>query len=139
MSILLQRVEVLKAEYQDQLEKVSSLKRRLNDLEMRETEDISQLELERSLLNAEFDSETQKLSKSKMKIALLKHKELRLSGIYEDLQKEFRDKMNEGQSRIATLEEGIDRLKFSENVSKAIKTEQLNEQLDIERKVIIDS
>ena len=38
------------------------------------------MELERSLLNAEFDCETQKISKAKMKIALLRHKETRLSG-----------------------------------------------------------
>ena len=73
-------MEVLKSEYQVQLQKVSTFKKQLNDLELRETEEINQLEFERSLLNAEFDSETQKISKARMKIALLKHKETRISG-----------------------------------------------------------
>ena len=71
---------MLRADYQNQLQTVSTLKKQLNDLELRETEEINQLELERSLLNAEFDSETQKISRVKMKIALLRHKETRLSG-----------------------------------------------------------
>merc|ERR1712242_480484 len=58
----IQRMEVMKSEYQVQLQTVSTLKRQLNDLELKETEEINQLELERSLLNAEFDSETQKIS-----------------------------------------------------------------------------
>ena len=99
----IERLEVLKAEYQTQLATVSRLKKKLNDLELRETEEINQLELERSLLYAEFDSETQKISKAKMKIALLRHKETRLSGFYEELQKEFRKKLNEAQSRISTI------------------------------------
>ena len=77
---IFQRLEVSRKEYQSQLEVVSTLKRQLNDLELKETEEINQLELERSLLNAEFDCETQKISKAKMKIALLRHKETRLSG-----------------------------------------------------------
>merc|ERR1719510_2447014 len=94
----IERMEVLKSEYQVQLQKVSTLKKQLNDLELRETEEINQLEFERSLLNAEFDSETQKISKARMKIALLKHKETRLSGIYEELQKEFTKKISDAQS-----------------------------------------
>ena len=123
----IERLEVLKAEYQTQLATVSRLKKKLNDLELRETEEINQLELERSLLNAEFDSETQKISKAKMRIALLRHKETRLSGFYEELQKEFRKKLNEAQSRISTLQEALER--SPENIV------QLTEQLEIERKV----
>merc|ERR1712008_252668 len=80
----IERLEVSRREYQSQLEIVSTLKRQLNDLELKETEEINQLEFERSLLNAEFDSETHKISKAKMKIALLRHKETRISGIYEE-------------------------------------------------------
>ena len=122
----------MKSEYQVQLETVSTLKRQLNDLELRETEEINQLELERSLLNAEFDSETQKISKAKMKIALLRHKEARLSGIYEELQKEFRLKLRDAQSRIATLEEGLER--FQADADDL----QLREQLELERKAFED-
>jgi hypothetical protein len=35
-----------------------------------------------------------------------------LSGFYEELQKEFRAKMIQAESRIATLEEGLERMKF---------------------------
>ena len=90
----------MRQEYQNQLQIISHLKKQLNDLELKETEEINQLELERSLLNAEFDSESQKISKVKLKIALLKHKETRLSGFYEELQKEFRAKMIQAESRI---------------------------------------
>ena len=90
----------MRQEYQNQLQIISQLKKQLNDLELKETEEINQLELERSLLNAEFDSESQKISKVKLKIALLKHKETRLSGFYEELQKEFRAKMIQAESRI---------------------------------------
>ena len=132
-------MEVSRNEYQSQLEIVSTLKRQLNDLELKETEEINQLELERSLLNAEFDSETQKISKAKMKIALLRHKETRLSGIYEELQKEFQVKINEAQSRIATFEEGLQRLEETSNLDQVnhAKLEQIQEQLEIERKVIL--
>ena len=125
------RLEVLKAEYQTQLATVSRLKKKLNDLELRETEEINQLELERSLLNAEFDSETQKISKAKMKIALLRHKETRLSGFYEELQKEFRKKLNEAQSRISTIQEALER-------SPENNVQLLREQLEIERKKFED-
>ena len=130
-------MEVSRNEYQSQLEIVSTLKRQLNDLELKETEEINQLELERSLLNAEFDSETQKISKAKMKIALLRHKETRLSGIYEELQKEFQVKINEAQSRIATFEEGLQRLEETSHLDQVnhAKLEQIQEQLEIERKV----
>ena len=110
---------------------VSRLKKKLNDLELRETEEINQLELERSLLNAEFDSETQKISKAKMKIALLRHKETRLSGFYEELQKEFRKKLNEAQSRISTIQEALER-------SPENNVQLLHEQLEIERKKFED-
>merc|ERR1711981_1407950 len=110
-----ERNELLRNEYQSQLQIISNLKKQLNDLELKETEEINQLELERSLLNAEFDCETQKISKAKMKIALLRHKETRLSGIYEELQKEFQFKINEAQSRIATFEEGLQRLEEYSN------------------------
>ena len=94
-------------------------------------EEINQLELERSLLNAEFDSETQKISKAKMKIALLRHKETRLSGFYEELQKEFRKKLNEAQSRISTIQEALER-------SPENNVQLLHEQLEIERKKFDD-
>ena len=110
---------------------VSRLKKKLNDLELRETEEINQLELERSLLNAEFDSETQKISKAKMKIALLRHKETRLSGFYEELQTEFRTKLNEAQSRISTIQEALER-------SPENNVQLLHEQLEIERKKFED-
>ena len=110
---------------------VSRLKKKLNDLELRETEEINQLELERSLLNAEFDSETQKISKAKMKIALLRQKETRLSGFYEELQKEFRKKLNEAQSRISTIQEALER-------SPENNVQLLHEQLEIERKKFED-
>ena len=131
---IFQRLEVSRKEYQSQLEVVSNLKRQLNDLELKETEEINQLELERSLLNAEFDSESQKISKVKLKIALLKHKETRLSGFYEELRKEFQVKINQAQSRIATLEEAIERVNHCdhEQVSK------LREQLELERKSFED-
>ena len=129
-------MEVSRNEYQSQLEIVSTLKRQLNDLELKETEEINQLELERSLLNAEFDSETQKISKAKMKIALLRHKETRLSGIYEELQREFQVKINEAQTRIATFEEGLQRLEESSNdQANHAKLTTIQEQLEIERKV----
>ena len=71
-----------------------------------------------------------------MKIALLRHKETRLSGIYEEFQKEFEVKINEAQSRIATFEEGLERLEQSPidkpNLAKLI---QIKEQLELERKV----
>lgn len=129
----IERVEVLRSEYQSQLQLVSNLKKKLNDLELKETEEIDQLEFERSLLNAEFDSESQKLSKAKMRIALLKHKETRLSGIYEELQKEYTQKMKEAQSRMATLEETVERM--CESSVDGAKIEQMNEQLEHERKV----
>ena len=130
----LQRNEMLRREYQNQLQIISNLKKQLNDLELKETEEINQLELERSLLNAEFDSESQKISKVKLKIALLKHKETRLSGFYEELRKEFQVKINQAQSRIATLEEAIERVNHCdhEQVSK------LREQLELERKSFED-
>ena len=129
-------MEVSRNEYQSQLEIVSTLKRQLNDLELKETEEINQLELERSLLNAEFDSETQKISKAKMKIALLRHKETRLSGIYEELQREFQVKINEAQTRIATFEEGLQRLEETSNdQANHAKLTTIQEQLEIERKV----
>ena len=125
---------MLRREYQNQLQIISNLKKQLNDLELKETEEINQLELERSLLNAEFDSESQKISKVKLKIALLKHKETRLSGFYEELRKEFQVKINQAQSRIATLEEAIERVNHCdhEQVSK------LREQLELERKSFED-
>ena len=131
---LFQRNEMLRREYQNQLQIISNLKKQLNDLELKETEEINQLELERSLLNAEFDSESQKISKVKLKIALLKHKETRLSGFYEELRKEFQVKINQAQSRIATLEEAIERVNHCdhEQVSK------LREQLELERKSFED-
>ena len=134
MGIFLQRNEMLRREYQNQLQIISNLKKQLNDLELKETEEINQLELERSLLNAEFDSESQKISKVKLKIALLKHKETRLSGFYEELRKEFQVKINQAQSRIATLEEAIERVNHCdhEQVSK------LREQLELERKSFED-
>ena len=135
-SFFLQRPEVSRKEYQAQLEIVSTLKRQLNDLELKETEEINQLEFERSLLNAEFDSETHKISKAKMKIALLRHKETRLSGIYEEFQKEFEAKINEAQSRIATYEEGLELLEESSNDQTTLsKLTQIKEQLELERKV----
>ena len=131
---LFQRNEMLRREYQNQLQIISNLKKQLNDLELKETEEINQLELERSLLNAEFDSESQKISKVKLKIALLKHKETRLSGFYEELRKEFQVKINQAQSRIATLEEAIERVNHCDHdqVSK------LREQLELERKSFED-
>ena len=134
MGIFLQRNEMLRREYQNQLQIISNLKKQLNDLELKETEEINQLELERSLLNAEFDSESQKISKVKLKIALLKHKETRLSGFYEELRKEFQVKINQAQSRIATLEEAIERVNHCDHdqVSK------LREQLELERKSFED-
>ena len=125
---------MLRREYQNQLQIISNLKKQLNDLELKETEEINQLELERSLLNAEFDSESQKISKVKLKIALLKHKETRLSGFYEELRKEFQVKINQAQSRISTLEEAIERVNHTdhEQVSK------LREQLELERKSFED-
>ena len=115
---------------------MSTLKRQLNDLELKETEEINQLEFERSLLNAEFDSETHKISKAKMKIALLRHKETRLSGIYDEFQKEFEAKINEAQSRIATYEEGLELLEESSNDQTTLsKLTQIKEQLEVERKV----
>ena len=134
---IFQRLEVSRKEYQSQLEVVSTLKRQLNDLELKETEEINQLELERSLLNAEFDCETQKISKAKMKIALLRHKETRLSGIYEELQKEFQAKMSEAQSRITTFEEGLQRLEETANFEQPdlAQLTQIKEQLEVERKV----
>merc|ERR1712223_2369666 len=136
----IERLEVSRKEYQSQLEIVSTLKRQLNDLELKETEEINQLELERSLLNAEFDCETQKISKAKMKIALLRHKETRLSGIYEELQKEFQEKMNEAQSRIATFEEGLQRLEETANFEQPdlAQLTQIKEQLEVERKAFED-
>ena len=133
-AFFLQRNEMLRREYQNQLQIISNLKKQLNDLELKETEEINQLELERSLLNAEFDSESQKISKVKLKIALLKHKETRLSGFYEELRKEFQVKINQAQSRIATLEEAIERVNHCdhEQVSK------LREQLELERKSFED-
>ena len=135
--IIFQKLEVSRNEYQSQLEIVSTLKRQLNDLELKETEEINQLELERSLLNAEFDCETQKISKAKMKIALLRHKETRLSGIYEELQKEFQAKMSEAQSRITTFEEGLQRLEETANFEQPdlAQLTQIKEQLEVERKV----
>ena len=128
---------MLRNEYQSQLQIISNLKKQLNDLELKETEEINQLELERSLLNAEFDSESQKISKVKLRIALLKHKETRLSGFYEELQKEFQIKMNQAQSRIATLEEGLDRvMQIHDQDDQAFK---LKEQLDAEKKVNINN
>ena len=134
--IFLQRNELLRQEYQNQLQIISQLKKQLNDLELKETEEINQLELERSLLNAEFDSESQKISKVKLKIALLKHKETRLSGFYEELQKEFRAKMIQAESRIATLEEGLERMKFM--VGQEDQMPKLKEQLDAENKVSVN-
>ena len=133
-AFFLQRNEMLRREYQNQLQIISNLKKQLNDLELKETEEINQLELERSLLNAEFDSESQKISKVKLKIALLKHKETRLSGFYEELRKEFQVKINQAQSRIATLEEAIERVNHCDHdqVSK------LREQLELERKSFED-
>ena len=128
-------MEVLKSEYQVQLQKVSTFKKQLNDLELRETEEINQLEFERSLLNAEFDSETQKISKARMKIALLKHKETRISGIYEELQKEFTKKISDAQCRIATLEEGLERLQNSVDHENEAKILKVREKLELERKV----
>jgi len=130
---------VSRKEYQAQLEIVSTLKRQLNDLELKETEEINQLEFERSLLNAEFDSETHKISKAKMKIALLRHKETRISGIYEEFQKEFEAKINEAQSRIATYEEGLELLEESSNDQTTLsKLTQIKEQLELERKAFED-
>jgi len=131
-----ERNELLRQEYQNQLQIISQLKKQLNDLELKETEEINQLELERSLLNAEFDSESQKISKVKLKIALLKHKETRLSGFYEELQKEFRAKMIQAESRIATLEEGLERMKFM--VGQEDQMPKLKEQLDAENKALED-
>ena len=136
ITFIFQRMEVLRLDYQNQLQKVSTLKRQLNDLELRETEEINQLEFERSLLNAEFDSETQKISKVKMKIALLKHKETRLSGIYDELQKEFKSKINQAHSRIAHLEEDLDRISQNSIHDHEMESQMryINEKLEIERK-----
>ncbi len=125
---------MLKSEYQNQLQTVSSLKRRLNDLEVKETEDIDQLELERSLLNAEFDSETQRLSKAKMKIAVLKHKEARLSGIYDELQKEFESKKVSAKTKIDQLEETLETL----DETQEDEVTQTLEQLEVEKKSFED-
>lgn len=125
-------IEALKIEYQSQLQLVSTLKKQLNDLELRETEEINQLELERSLLNAEFDSETGKISKTKMKIALLKHKELRLSGIYEEFQKEFEKKCQIALMKISNLEDELS----LETDAKKVTT--LKEKIEVEKKSFED-
>ncbi len=129
-------MEIVRSEYQAQLQIVSTLKKQLNDLELKETEEINQLEFERSLLNAEFDCETQKISKAKMKIALLRHKETRLSGIYGELQKEFKEKLNSAHSRIAVLEEGLDRIELHPDHETESKINQIKLQLDLEKKVV---
>ena len=61
-------------------------------------------------------------------------------GIYEELQKEFKKKINEATSRILTLEEGLDRLSTSEYNSLNSENEirQISEQLEIERKTFED-
>lgn len=139
-SIASDNAEHFKQDYQAQLQVVSTLKKQLNDLELIETEEINQLELERSLLNAEFDSETQKISKAKMKIALLKHKETRLSGIYEEFQKEFKIKLNEATKRMVTLEENLDRLQMLaiNDHETDCKIQAIKEQLEIEKKTFED-
>ena len=65
------------------------------------------------------------------KIALLRHKETHLSGFYEELQKEFRKKLNEAQSRISTIQEALER-------SPENNVQLLHEQLEIERKKFED-
>lgn len=129
-----------KQDYQSQLQVVSTLKKQLNDLELIETEEINQLELERTLLNAEFDCETQKISKAKMKIALLKHKETRLSGIYEEFQKEFKMKLNEATRRMAILESNLDTLQTLaiDDHETELKIQAIKEQLEIEKKTFED-
>ena len=56
-------LERLQVEKQQQLERVTGLRQRLNDLESTENEEIGELDFERSLLAGELDAENDKIRK----------------------------------------------------------------------------
>ena len=59
----MQALEVLRSQRHAQVLLVSTLKRKLNDLETKETEEIRQLELEHSLLGGELEAEKELILK----------------------------------------------------------------------------
>ena len=59
----MQKSEVLRSERHAQVLLVSTLKRKLRDLETKETEEIRQLELEHSLLGGELEAEREQIQK----------------------------------------------------------------------------
>jgi len=101
-------LERLHGHRRQKLERVSTLKHKLSDLEQTETEEIGEMDFERSLLSGELESEAEKVRKIKSRLSLLRIQEQRLSGVFEEWQKLAAGKMKQAQIRIEEAEEKVE-------------------------------
>ncbi|XP_059096126.1 pleckstrin homology-like domain family B member 2 [Tigriopus californicus] len=118
--IIQNSLATLRVEKESQITLVSSLKRRLTDLEMKEEDDIRELEMERSLLIAEWEQETYALNR--------------------DIE-ECRSKLQSADEEFQRLEDLLQQLRGTGTEEEIDILEQLKRQhevLDIERKIFED-
>ena len=88
---------------------ISSLRRQLNELESKNQDENQEIEFEKSLLNAEFDSISESMADSRQKLADFHSQNSRLSAVFEDKTSEIRNKLDSTRTDMDHIEACIQR------------------------------
>ena len=139
-------LDMMRSDRHNQVLLVSSLKRQLTDLEVREEDERHELEMEKNLLNAEWTSENEQVDKIQRRLKQLKLKEQTLSGQVHELRQFACNEVEEARMRMEAAEDEFSRLEHlysmissgEDEEEKAEILEQLKRQhevLEMERKV----
>ncbi len=88
---------------------ISSLRRQLTDLDSKNVDQSQDLEFEKSLLNAEFESISERMAGARQKLVDLSEQNCRLSAVFDEKTAEIRRKMDATKSNVGHIEVCIER------------------------------
>eukprot|EP00095_Tigriopus_kingsejongensis_P007663 maker-scaffold156_size297567-snap-gene-0.18 protein:Tk07663 transcript:maker-scaffold156_size297567-snap-gene-0.18-mRNA-1 annotation:"grb2-associated binder " len=137
--IIQNTLATLKVEKESQIVLVSSLKKRLTNLEMKEEDDIRELEMERSLLIAEWEQESHGLNKIKASLSELTHLDGKLGRTLEVWRHECENEVEECRLKILAAQEELTRLRKLNEAQGHVSSEydmDIVEQIKRQREVL---